>query len=635
MCGIAGIVALDGFDPALLISMTNLVKYRGPDGYGFAFFDVRTNSTGESYHNQEKLPALHRPSLGLGARRLAILDLSDSGNQPMQIDDGSFWITYNGEVYNYLEIRQELEARGHQFHTHTDTEVILRAYREWGPSCVQRFNGMWAFAIYDRQQRKLFCSRDRFGVKPFYYFATDSLMLFGSEIKQILQYPGMPRIANESIVLQYLDQGVQDHSESTFFENIRQLLPGCSLSVDLSKPALSVQSTSYWALAAPAGADLPEQQAIEQFLTQLQRSVNWRLRSDVPVGSCLSGGLDSSSIVMLASKFGRAKEFHSFSSCYDEASIDEREFIREVVSSSGVTPHYVFPQGDGFWDDLECLIWHQDEPVGGTSVYAQWCVMREARKQGIPVLLDGQGGDETLCGYRKFYFFYLWHLMKKADPRFLTEGVAWIRNSQGTIWSWQHAKRYITAPGGRNNSLHSRVCSPELMDRDYHVPKHDIGPGASLYERQIDDLRFWSIPALLHYEDRNSMAHSVETRVPMLDYELVQFAINCPPRFKLRDGWTKWILRQALRGTLPEAVRLRRSKLGFATPQDQWLRQDVRGKMRSVISDSGFRVGRILSQTKMRKQLEDFISNRAGCLNGLEAFRLLNLELWARVFHVS
>jgi asparagine synthase (glutamine-hydrolysing) len=635
MCGIAGIVALEGFAPALLIGMTNLVKYRGPDGFGYAFFNVHSNSSGECLHNREGYPDLQKPSLGLGARRLAILDLSESGNQPMEIENKALWITYNGEVYNYLEIRKELEGMGHSFRTHTDTEVILRAYLQWGASCVTRFNGMWAFAIWDRNQRKLFCSRDRFGVKPFYYFVNHSLLIFGSEIKQVLHHPEVLRSADESIVLQYLEQGVQDHSESTFFVGIRQLLPGHSMTVELSESSISVKTSRYWDLPIQPEENLREQEAVERFLTQLRRAVNWRLRSDVPVGSCLSGGLDSSSVVMLASKAGCGKEFHSFSSCYDEPSIDERQFIREVVCSSGVTPHYVFPQPEGFWDDLERVIWHQDEPVGGASVYAQWCVMREARKQGIPVLLDGQGGDETLCGYRKFYFFYLWHLMKRADPRCLKEGIALIRNSERAVWSWSHAKRYVPGMGSRNGSLRARVCGPEFANNHHHVPSHDIGPGASLYERQKDDLRFWSIPALLHYEDRNSMAHSIEARVPMLDYELVQLAVNCPPRLKLRNGWTKWILRQALVGTLPEAVRLRRSKLGFAAPQDQWLRQDVRGAIRSLAHEPRFQLNRILSQKKVCQELEAFMAKRQFSLNQLEAFRVLNLELWARVFHVS
>ena len=635
MCGIAGIVALEGFDPAILMAMTNLVSYRGPDGRGFVFIDVHSGTAGECIYNRESSPVLQRPSLGLGARRLAILDLSELGLQPMQIDNGDYWITYNGEIYNYLEIRNELEGQGESFRTHTDTEVILRAYRQWGQDCVKRFNGMWAFAIWDRKQRKLFCSRDRFGVKPFYYFIQDSQVVFGSEIKQILAYPNVPCTANESIVLQYLEQGVQDHSEDTFFAGIRQLLPGHSMTIDLTKPSISVEIARYWELPIKPEEDMPEREAIEQFLMHLQRAVNWRLRSDVPVGSCLSGGLDSSSVVMLASKAKRTKEFHSFSSCFEEPAIDERKYIQEVVCSSGATPHYVFPQAQGFWDDLDSLIWHQDEPFGGTGVYAQWCVMRAARRAGIPVLLDGQGGDEILCGYRKFYIFYLWHLFKRANPRVLPEGMAWIRNVGQNPWNWSSARRYIPSFHGSKQPLFARVGNPELVCANHKSAQVRLGPGASLRQRQKDDLSCFSIPALLHYEDRNSMAHSVEARVPMLDYELATFTVNCRPSLKLHGGWTKWILREGMRSVLPEAVRLRKSKLGFSTPQKEWLRKDACGTIRSLIQAPALKIDRILSHKKVSAALGAFLDRTPGSLTEIEAYRVLNLELWARVFAVS
>ena len=634
MCGIAGIVSLNGFDPGTLMAMTNLVDYRGPDGRGFVFIDVYSGSAGECIHNREMRPALQRPSLGFGARRLAILDLSELGLQPMQRDNGNYWITYNGEVYNYLEIRCELEAKGEFFRTHTDTEVILGAYRQWGEDCVKRFNGMWAFAIWDRKRRKLFCSRDRFGVKPFYYFLRGTEFIFGSEIKQLLAYPGVPRIVNENIALQYLEQGVQDHSEETFFAGLRQLLPGHSMTIDLSGPSLSVAVARYWELPINPDEELAEKEAIEQFRGHLERAINWRLRSDVPVGSCLSGGLDSSSMVMLATRAKRVKEFHSFSSCFEEAPIDERKYIQEVVASSGVTPHYIFPQAEQFWDDLDCLIWHQDEPFGGTGVYAQWCVMRAARQAGIPVLLDGQGGDEILCGYRKFYVFYLWHLLKHANPRLLPEGLAWIRNLGENPWSWSSARRYVPFLHG-SKSLMAQVGNPELVNGNRKSAAVNLGPASSIQQRQKDDLAYFSVPALLHYEDRNSMAHSIEARVPMLDYQLAQFAVNCPVTFKLRDGWTKWILRQGLRGILPEEVRLRKSKLGFSTPQQHWLRGDVRGRIRSLIDDSRLKMERILSGRKVRQQLTAFLSGNPHALNELQVFRILNLELWAKAFNVS
>jgi asparagine synthase (glutamine-hydrolysing) len=635
MCGIAGIVALEGFDPAILIAMTNLVSYRGPDGRGFVFVDVHSGSAGDCIYNRDTSPILQRPSLGLGARRLAILDLSELGLQPMQIDNGDFWITYNGEIYNYLEIRNELEGEGESFRTHTDTEVILRAYRRWGQDCVKRFNGMWAFAIWDRKKRKLFCSRDRFGVKPFYYFVQDTRLVFGSEIKQILAYPGVPRTADESTVLQYLEQGVQDHSQNTFFAGILQLLPGHSMTIDLTSPTISAEIARYWELPIEPEDDMPEEDAVERLLTHLQRAVNWRLRSDVPVGSCLSGGLDSSSVVMLASKAKRAKEFHTFSSCFDEPAIDERRYMEDIVRSSGATPHYVFPQDQSFWDDLECLIWHQDEPFAGTSVYAQWCVMRAARQARIPVLLDGQGGDEILCGYRKFYIFYLWHLFKSANPRVLSEGIAWIRNVSHNRWSWSSAKRYAPFSYGPKQALLARVGSPALTSANHKSAEMRLGPGVSLRQRQKDDLSHFSIPALLHYEDRNSMAHSIEARVPMLDYELVSFAVNCRPSLKLRDGWTKWILRKAMRGVLPETVRLRKSKLGFSTPQREWLRNDTRGTIRSMIHEPDLKMSRILSRNKVHDEFDAFLAGKSSSLTEVEAFRVLSLELWARAFAVT
>jgi asparagine synthase (glutamine-hydrolysing) len=634
MCGIAGIATLEGFDPRVLISMTHLVKHRGPDGYGFFYTDLKSNSAGECFYNQDSCPALEKPSLGFGARRLAILDLSDHGIQPMQIEGGQYWITYNGEVYNYLEIREELERTGQHFRTRTDTEVVLKAYLRWGPACVNRFNGMWSFAIWDRAQRRLFCSRDRFGVKPFYYFVGPSFFVFGSEIKQILQWPNVPRVVDESIALQYLEQGIQDHSENTFFVGVRQLPPGHFLTVDLASSTLSIRIKRYWDLPIEMRSDLPEKDAVEHFSRLLRRAVNWRLRSDVPVGSCLSGGLDSSSIVTLATTGAQNRQFHAFSSCFDEESIDEREFIREVVSLTGATSHLVFPKAEGFWDELNCLTWHQDEPIGGASVYAQWCVMRAARRAEVPVLLDGQGGDEILCGYRKFYFFYLWHLFKHVDPRFMREGIAWICNANGTLRSWEHAKRYVPSFLGNRASLLTRVCNSDLV-RDVHALRVDIGPGANLQQRQKADLTHFSIPALLHYEDRNSMAHAIEARVPMLDYELASFVVNCPVSLKLREGWTKWILRQALAGTLPEPVRWRKSKLGFAAPQKDWLHQDTRGTIRSLAMERRLKMSRILSIERIRTEFDSFIARKPGCMTDLEAFRVLNLEQWARVFDVS
>jgi asparagine synthase (glutamine-hydrolysing) len=634
MCGIAGIVSLSGFNPQVLISMTHVAKHRGPDGFGMVYFDARASGAGECFHDNDGIPRFEKPIVGLGARRLAILDLSNLGNQPMGIEDGQLWITYNGEIYNYVEIRAELESLGHRFRSATDTEVILRAYQQWGASCVDRFKGMWGFAIYDRNRRKLFCSRDRFGIKPFYYFATPSLLLFGSEIKQLLEHPSVDRVVDEAVAFQYLTQGVQDHSDATFFRGIRQLPGGHSLHIDLSRPALAMRVEKYWELPILAQRGVGERSYIEAFTDLFEKAVRQHLRSDVPVGSCLSGGLDSSSIVATASSADASSQIHSFSSCFDDAALDERPFILEMVSSAGLAAHWIFPKPEGFWNDLSCLIWHQDEPVGGTSVYAQWCVMRAARQSGIPVLLDGQGGDEILCGYRKFYVFYLWHLMRHARLRLFSEGASWAFGTGLRSWSQSHAKRYLSHSRTTRNRLTSRVCCSDFVERSETFTIAAIGPGSSLEHRQKDDLMRYSLPSLLHYEDRSSMAHSVESRVPMLDHELATFAVNCPPALKLRNGWTKWILREAVKGTVPERVRMRKTKLGFETPQRSWLAEDACGTIRSLLHQTDFRMNRILSVDKVRNEFEDFVAGKPGSLTDIEMFRVLNLELWSQVFSV-
>ena len=634
MCGIAGVVSPSGFDPQLLISMTHVAKHRGPDGFGTVYFDLHSDRPPECFHDNNGTPEFESPSLGFGSRRLAILDPSPAGNLPMQIEDGQLWITYNGEIYNYVELRDTLESLGHRFRTGTDTEVILRAYREWGESCVDLFKGMWGFAIYDRNERTLFCSRDRFGIKPFYYFATPSLLLFASEIKQILEHPEVYRELNEVVAFQYLAQGVHDHSDETFFTGIRQLPGGHSLYVDLSKPTLVPRVKRYWELRIEEEEKAEKKANVEKFSDLFATAVSEHLRSDVPVGSCLSGGLDSSSIVVAASAANPGSQLHAFCSSFDEKALDERPFVREIVSSAGVAAHWIFPKAGAFWDDLTCLIWHQDEPVGGSSVYAQWCVMRAARQAGIPVLLDGQGGDEILCGYRKFYVFYLWYLLKRADPQVFSECASWALGGGLYNWSWDHAKRYVSHPRKSTNSIISRVCSPDFVYRRRSFPSLSIGPGGSLQERQKDDLVRYSLPALLRYEDRSSMAHSVESRVPMLDHELATFAVNCPARIKLRHGLTKWILREAMKGRLPERVRMRKRKLGFETPQHRWLAEDSRGTIRSTLYHADLRMSRVLSMPKVRNEAELFFAGKKGALTDAEMFRVLNLELWSQVFGV-
>jgi asparagine synthase (glutamine-hydrolysing) len=633
MCGIAGIVDLNGFDPARLTSMTHLVRHRGPDGFGFAFFGLNHERAAELILNEDRSPRIERPIVGLGHRRLAILDLSALGSQPMQTEDGWFSVVFNGEIYNYIELRQELECLGYLFRTRTDTEIILHAYREWGKECLKRFNGMWSFALWDGMRRQLFCARDRFGEKPFYYYRDEKRFLLGSEIKQIAKFPGVPRRANHASIFDYLERGILNAGQETFFQNILELPGGHSLTLDLASGRIEPRVERYWELVLQPLDQLSDGAARADFTEKFIDAVRLRMRSDVPVGSCLSGGLDSSSIVCVARALVPHADFHTFSACYEDPAFDERNYVREVADAVHVQSHRVFPSAEQFRASLEKLLWHQDEPIGGSSVFAQYTVMQAAREQGVPVLLDGQGGDEALCGYRKYYYFHLWHLLKRKRPGLIPEALAYLWRGDKVPLRWSDASRYLPAPFQRRTSLLAQL-SGDGLGAAQGSPAIDIGPGQSLAGRQKADLCQLSLPVLLRYEDRNSMAHSIETRLPFLDYRLAEFLVNCPEPLKLRGGWTKWILRNALKGVLPEKVRLRRRKLGFDTPEEGWLRTGLCEIVMQVFAEPKLTTSPYLDVEKVRAEFQKFYAGRRDALPATWLLRPLILELWAKVHDV-
>jgi len=633
MCGIAGIVTPRGFEPPLLTAMTHLIRYRGPDGYGFAYIGRGDSAGGEIMHNEDRRPLKPAPVVGLGNRRLAILDTSTAGDQPMETEDRRLTITFNGEIYNYKEIREELKGVGHHFRTGTDTEVILHAYQQWGPECLQRFNGMWAFALWDSPRQRLFCARDRFGVKPFYYALYGGSFFFASEIKQILQASSMPRRANPQTVLALLEWGLADHSAETFFEGVYQLPGGHSLTLDLAD-SLSPIIHRYWELRLKPQAKSSPREATEEFHHLFKDSVKLRLRSDVPVGVCLSGGLDSSAILCQAKEIAPETQFQTFSACFEDRAIDEREYMAAAATETGSVSHPTFPKGHEFWESIQSLVFHHDEPLGAARTFSQWRLMRSARQTGIPVVLGGQGADEALCGYPKYRYFYFWNLLRDGNPKLIREMVMWLRNGTRTHGRFAAATRYLPAVLHKTFSPVERLCSPDFRENISFSGKKPGAPG-NIGERQKMDLTYSSIPSFLRHEDRNSMAHSVESRHPFLDYRLVEFAVCCPPDLKLRDGWSKWILRNAMKGILPEAVRLRRTKLGFDAPDASWMHLGLQNGHRELLDSSKLRMERFLDQTKLAHECNKFLHRVPSALPANSLFLAISLELWARVLKVS
>src|SRR2546428_3117622 len=645
MCAIGGIYSAAGrpVDLQMLEAMVRVQAHRGPDGEGYVLLDPSAREKPLAITGPGTPPAGGRYALGLGHRRLAIVDLSPLGHQPMATDDGRSWVTYNGEIYNHIELREELRAKGHRFRSSSDTEVLLAAYQEWGEACVTRFNGMFAFAIWDGGRRRLVCARDRLGVKPFYYAWDGARFAFASEIKGLLPVLGRPS-PNQRAVFDYLEGACLDHSEDTFFEGIRQLPPAHTLIVEDDRLTM----TRYWGLPEfDEGERLSSLEAAERFRHLFRDAVRLRLRSDVPIGTCLSGGLDSSSIVCVANdlRFGEhtvprelsGERQKTFSSCFQDPAYDERQFIRPVVERTGAEAHYTFPDPKELADSVSQLVWRQDEPFGSASIFAQWNVMGLAAQRGVKVLLDGQGSDELLAGYHGFFGAFFADLAARKQWLGLLRELAAYRRLHGPVPKYvvaNLARAFLPSPLVR--FVRSRVTgSVDWIASEFRrqwgpTPAAPTLAGSHLHTMQYQLLAWSGLRALLHYEDRNSMAFGIETRLPFLDYRLVEFLYGLEPELKIRNGWTKAVLREALAGVLPDEVRWRKDKMGFVTPEDIWFRTSLREMTRDILSDARTRARGYLN---VEAALQEFEAHEAGRKNiSFTIWRWLNLELWCRTF---
>ncbi len=596
MCGIAGFFGPP--DHALLERMTAAIRHRGPDDHGIS----------------------ESPSMSIGMRRLSIIDVA-GGHQPMETEDGQIRIVYNGEIYNFREVRAELLAMGRRFHTESDTEVLLQAYAAWDTDCFRRLNGMWAVAIADQRQNRLVLCRDHFGIKPLYYAQSGDRVLFGSEIKSLWQDPDLPRAVNDRMVYEYLAQGLHDHSQETFFQGVRHVPAASYLVIEGERIGEPVR---YWQPQLRRDGGMTPEAFHDLFKTSVAR----RLISDVPVGAALSGGLDSTTIVALmtdllrehlpdaASLRGHVK---TFSAVFDGDPIDERAYIETAIERTGADTTYTSPNSKQFVDEMEDMVWHLDEPVVSTGPYAQWCVMRIAKDQ-VKVVLDGQGGDELLAGYVPYQMVYLRQLWRERKiATFLREAAL----ARDVIW-----------PVVRRTLRERRRAIParSLLHEDFlraHQPAPDTRPDDDLKERLRQDLTTYSLPALLRYEDRNSMAHSIESRVPYLDQELVEAILGLPESEIIRDGWSRIILRQSMQSLLPDKIRLRRWKVGFTTPESRWL------FARRAVFESLFRSPLFQSRPywqgeRVARAFRDAAQGRSP--SSLLFWRVINMELWLRVF---
>lgn len=622
MCGIVGCFSANNkIDISLFEKMVDILAHRGPDDRGIYC----------------------RDNIAFGHRRLSILDLSERGHQPMFYKN-RYIIVYNGEIYNYKELKDILCHFGYTFSTDTDTEVIMAAYDKWGTDCLSHFNGMWAFAIYDQKVQTLFCARDRYGVKPFYYYKDDDRLVFASEIKAILPSLKTNPSANIPRLLDNVMYGAFDHTEETMFLGIKQIEPGYYLTINNK---MDIQKYQYYNLSDIKRMSSEYSENVQKFKDLFVDSVSLRLRSDVPVGSCLSGGLDSSSIVCvmnnLLQKRGQGS-IRCVSSCYkskEEHAYDEQYYIDKVIEQTHVKLNKIYPSIEEYFDQLDKILYHQDEPVGGLAHVAQYNVFKSAKELGLSVMLDGQGADEQLAGYSSFYSIIIREYMRSGDfyqaykeynAYKKLRSVSDAYGVKGLIWFMIKDK----LPNVAQRFLLNRYVNREEF-KWLNVPYDNTEVRRIRTYSDFDDFSRksmrYGLATLLHYEDRNSMASSVEGRVPFLDYRLVEHVLSLPPEQKISKGVTKRILRDALKDILPEEIRTRISKLGFAVPSDLWIMK-YPDFFEKELDTALSILSPLFDKEKVLSWLEYNKENKIALTNTI-LWRLICVGRWVKIFNVT
>ena len=649
MCGIAGCVVST---PTSWISgvaegMRDSIKHRGPDDHGVLLWDgrgpVRTGRT---------LPAEGAATVFLAHRRLSIIDLSETGWQPMSSDDGRYHIIYNGEIYNYIELREQLARTGYRFRGTSDTEVLLAACTQWGSGALPRLVGMFAFALLDVVERRLLLARDFLGIKPLYYSTWADGMAFASEIKALLKLPTVSTRGNPDSLFDYLRHGLTDHRPETLFADARQFPAAHFAWIDLDRPDRSWQQQSYW---EPVGAGgVSRYRSIDGAAEELRNifldNVRLHLRSDVPIGSALSGGIDSSSIVAGVRAIGGAPvDLRTVSFIADEPRVNEESWIDLSARQADAQVHKVTIASDDLLRDLEHLIRTQDEPFGGTSIYAQYRVFRMAAEQRLKVMLDGQGADEVFAGYMS-YLPHRWAGQIRAGAwwdalRSMRMVMRMMAPSSGMSMSALMQRGLGSmVPARLRPSLRRLAGRPEAPSwiddawfgqRGVELQPNPVrfGIGRDLRSALRVTLLQSSLPALLRYEDRNSMAHSVESRVPFLTPRLVEFTQRLPEGFLIGDdGLTKNVFRRAMRGIVPDAILDRRDKIGFEPPQRKWLTELDPWVRETLSTESACRLP-CLRSAQMLHHWENVGARRDRF--DWTVWRWLNAIAWANLYDVE
>ncbi len=567
MCGIVGVYKFysKDVDESELNKMVSIQTHRGPD-------DSKT-----WVHPEQKI--------GFGHNRLRIIDLSENASQPMTYQ-GLYTITYNGELYNYKPLKEKLQQKGYQFKSQSDTEVILALYAEYGIDCLPMMDGMFAFGIWDEKNQKLFCARDRFGEKPFHYHysAAQGVFTFASEIKTLFASGLVEKDFNYRMLYHFLANEMMENPfnfEETFYENIFRLEAAHYIIIDDTG---RMQKKKYWQLNAETNHQITEQQAIEKFQEIFFDSIKTRMQADVPFGTSLSGGLDSSSILCAVRELYKGDDLKAFSARFEDPKLDEGKFISMVADNSKVQSIQTTPNEKTFLDSVEKILYYQEEPFSSASIVAQWEVMKLAAENGVKVLIDGQGSDEYLAGYTHFHFTMLRQLFLNNRKEFFQEMNAF-KNNINKDFSLD-TSFYLQAyfPKSYHNAMQMKAITfgsekNKYLSRDflyqYQEKRNPFVQFNSLKESTNFSTTQYGLHKLLRFADRSSMAHSIEVRLPFLNHNLVEFAHSLPSHLLIKNGWSKYILRKSMEPYLPQEITWRKDKLGFQAPQLNWLKSNT------------------------------------------------------------
>lgn len=605
MCGICGLINFSGqaAEENKLHSMMRSMKHRGPDDEGTYIDD----------------------NIGFGFVRLSIIDLSANGHQPMIDASGQYIVVLNGEIYNYIELKQELISKGYHFKSNSDTEVLLYSYIEWGKECLDKLNGMFAFAILNKKEKTVFLVRDRYGVKPLYYYQDNNSFIFCSEIPPILNVYNQKNEPDYQVVYDFLVYNRTDQSESTFFRNIYKLPHGNFIEISGNKIEIKKWYELREKLTQPA--ILPE-----QYLEMLSSSIKLRLRSDVPVGVCLSGGIDSSTITSVLYQKFKLKEIHTFSAVYGKGEKgDETEYINEYRSTLN-NMFFTFPTGDSLFNDQNSLIKAHAEPFPTTGIYAQYKVMQLAHGN-VKVLLDGQGADEQLAGYHYFFGYYFKELFEKLRwVRLASEVKHYLQNHKSAYALKSLA--YLYLPFGMGSGIKEKNSSINSTFR-HQIGARSENVNSLINSKSLNDVLInhfeYKLEHLLKWEDRNSMWFSIESRVPFLDFRLVEATLSQNPDLVINKGVTKAILREAIKGMVPEKIRTRNDKVGFQTPEDIWFRKDFyKDFIFDLLNSGSFKERNLIDHKQAVSLYKRHLNNEINISKDI--WKWINLELWFREF---